>query len=82
VEKKGGVLYLIDRLGCDMPWSLVVPLCIVPLGLGLVDRLTSRSRNRGMTSGVSGDNMSEAHFPKYAIERDDSRRLTFTDSSF
>jgi hypothetical protein len=38
-----------------MPWLLVVLLGIVPLGLGLVDRWTSRSRNRGMTSGVSGE---------------------------
>lgn len=62
MEKKGGVLYLIDRLGCDMPWSLVVLLCIAPPWLGLVDRLTSRSRNRGTTSGVSGENRGRSAF--------------------
>jgi hypothetical protein len=38
-----------------MPWLPVILLGIVLLELDLVDRLTSRSLNRGMTSGVSGE---------------------------
>ena len=46
-----------------MPWLLVVLLGIVPLGLDLVGRLTSRSLNRGMTSGVSGEKREREPIP-------------------
>jgi len=76
VEIRGGVLYPIDRLGCGMPWLLVVLLCIVLLGRGLVDRWRSRSRNRGMTSEVSGEKKQLNPFliiiPLGGMTRDDS----------
>jgi hypothetical protein len=50
-----------------MPWLLVVLLCIALLELDLVDRLTSRSRNRGMTSGVSGEKREREPIPDMTL---------------